>query len=127
MAKLKKLLNANYLHHEVPTLLAVNENNRVYIDRFVSDHYKSLSRRFAAIGSNINSSGFGALDKLNETLCSLYTNPDLSFKSWEEAKAFLQNKFTEKEMRVPLKRKNLEGEGQDEESTNEGSINIEMT
>lgn len=119
MAKLKKLLNANYLHHDAPTQLAVNENNRVYIDRFVSENYKSLSRRFAAIGSNINSSCFGSMDKLNETLISLYTNPDLSFGSWDEANAFLTNKFTEKEMRVPLKRKNLEDEVQGEEGSNE--------
>ena len=125
MAKLlNKLSNANYLHHDVPTKLSVNEKNRAYIDRFVSENYKNLSRRFAAIGSNINSSAYGSLDKLNETFCSLYINPDLHFSSWVEAKAFLQNKFTEKEMRVPLKRNNSEDGLQDEEGTNESITNI---
>lgn len=104
----RKPFNANYLHNVPAAMLTVNERNRAYIDRFVSENYKKLSSHFAAIGSNINSSGFGALDKLNETLCSLYTNPDLSFASWEEAKVFLQNKFTEKEMRVPVKKQSKE-------------------
>lgn len=107
MAKLlNKLSNANYLHHDVPTELKVNEKNRAYIDRFVSMNYEKLSKRFAAIGSNINSSCFGSLDKLNETLISLYTNPDLQFTCWDEANAYLTNKFTEKEMRIPLKKRN---------------------
>lgn len=113
---MKKYYNSNYLHDVPVAMLTVNERNRSYIDRFVSENYNNLSKRFATIGSNINSSGFGALDKLNETLCSLYTNPDLHFASWEEAKAYLRNKFTEKEMRVPLKKRNESELSEDEEA-----------
>ena len=122
MAKLlNKLSNANYLHHDVPTELKVNEKNRAYIDRFVSMNYEKLSKRFAAIGSNINSSCFGSLDKLNETLISLYTNSDLQFTCWDEANEYLTNKFTEKEMRIPLKKQGNVDEVQ-EESINENDI-----
>ena len=56
MGKLKKLSNANYLH-DVPVQCAVvNNKNRAYIDRFVSENYKRLSNQFKAIGRNINSS-----------------------------------------------------------------------
>lgn len=125
MAKLKKLSNANYLHDDIQTKTSVNEKNRAYIDRFVSENYTKLSKRFAAIGSNINSSGFGSLDKLNETLVSLYTNPELCFDGWNEANTYLKNKFTEKTMRVPLKKHNKCGELEDNESINENNTNNE--
>lgn len=106
MAKLKKLFNADYLQDTATAAqkLAVNEKNRAYIDRFVSENYIMLNNRFALMGSNINSSCFGATDKLNETLYSLYTDPNLIFESWDEANVYLKNKFTEKEMRIPLKK-----------------------
>lgn len=104
MARLEKLFNANYLHDIPVAKRPVNEKSRNYIDRFVSENYNRLSNQFKNFDGNINSSGFGALDKLNETLYSLYINPDLSFASWEEAQAFLRNKFTEKEMRVSAKK-----------------------
>lgn len=101
---MKKLTNANYLH-DVPTdHPAVNEQNRKYINRFVSENYERLNAKFKTISNNINSSGFDSLDKLNETLLSLYTDPDLCFTSWEEAKRYLTNKFTEKEIRVAVKK-----------------------
>lgn len=104
MERLKKLSNANYLH-DVPTRRAVaNEQNRKFIDRFVAENYNSLVAKFSPIDSTINSSSFGALDKLNETILSLYTDPDLSFSSWEEAKRYLSSKFTEKAIRVPVKK-----------------------
>ena len=118
MKRLKKLSNANYLHDVPVQCVAVNDKNRAYIDRFVSENYVVLNKRFAAISGNINSSCFGSLDKLNETLYSLYTNPDLCFGNWDEANAYLKNKFTEKEMRVPLKKQSRDSELQDDESIN---------
>lgn len=114
-----KLFNANYLHEVPATNQAVNEKNRSYIDRFVSENYKSLSTRFAAIGSNINSSAYGSLDKLNETLLSLYTNSDLLFDNWSDANAYLRNKFTEKEMRIPLKKQSKNNETENEDVSND--------
>lgn len=119
MAKLKKLFNADYLQETATQKRAVNEKNRTYIDRFVSENYKRLVTRFAPIGGNINSSCFGSMDKLNETLFSLYTDPDLRFGSWEEASVYLKNKFTEKEIRIPLKKPTKGREDNNEENINE--------
>lgn len=118
MGKLKKLSNANYLH-DVPVQCAVvNNKNRAYIDRFVSENYKRLSNQFKAIGGNINSSCFGSMDKLNETLYALYIDSKLNFECWDEANRYMLNKFTEKEMRVPVKKASKNEELQDCESIN---------
>ena len=94
--------------------ITINSQNRIYIDRFVSENYKRLSGKFSALGGTINSSGYGAMDKLNETILTLYTDPDLCFTSWEQANDYLAGKFTEKEMRVPVKKpKRGEEEGSD--------------
>lgn len=84
--------------------LPVNEQNRIFIDRFVSENYQRLSGKFSILSSTINSSGFGALDKLNETLLTLYTDPDLHFTDYSEAERYLTSKFTEKELRVPVRK-----------------------
>lgn len=103
MAKLKKLFNADYLQDAATQKQAVNEKNRAYIDRFVSENYIRLSNQFHNIGGVINSSCYGAMDKLNETIFSLYTDANLCFESWNDASAYLKNKFTDKEMRVVIK------------------------
>lgn len=121
MKGLRKAFNANYLQDAAAQMPVVNERNRAYIDRFVSENYDMLTKRFAAIGCNINSSCYGSLDKLNETLLSLYTNPDLCFYSWKEANEYLKNKFTEKEMRIPVKKQGMGSGPQDEESYNENA------
>lgn len=118
MGKLKKLSNANYLHEVPAQRVAVNTKNRAYVDRFVSENYTRLSKQFKAIGSNINSSCFGSMDKLNETLYALYVDPELNFESWDEANTYMRNKFTEKEMRVPVKKVSRNEELQDSESIN---------
>ena len=100
----KKLSNTNYLH-DVPVEHAeANELNRKYIDRFVSENYNGLVAKFSPLDGTINSSAFGALDKLNSTIISLYTDPNLHFTDWEQAKQYLSNKFTEKAIRVPVKK-----------------------
>lgn len=83
---------------------AVNEQNRAFIDRFVSENYKRLARKFSGNGDSIDSSGFGSMDKLNETLFSLYVDPKLCFSSWDEAERYLLSRFVEKEMRVPVRK-----------------------
>lgn len=103
MAKLKKLFNANYLQDTAAQKQAVNENNRAYIDRFVSENYNRLNNQFKSASGIINSSCYGSLDKLNETILALYTDANLCFGSWNDASAYLKNKFTDKEMRVVIK------------------------
>ena len=95
----KKLSNTNYLRDVSVDPVAVNERNRKYIDRFVSENYNGLVAKFSPLDGTINSSAFGALDKLNSTIISLYTDPNLHFADWERAK-----QFTEKAIRVPVKK-----------------------
>ena len=91
----KKLSNTNYLH-DVPVEHAdAHERNRKYI---------GLVAKFSPLDGTINSSAFGALDKLNSTIISLYIDPNLHFTDWEQAKQYLSNKFTEKAIRVPVKK-----------------------
>lgn len=101
---IRKLSNTNYLHDVQPERAAANEQNRKYIDRFVSENYIGLVAKFSPLDDTINSSSFGALDKLNETIISLYTDSDLHFTDWEQAKRYLLSKFTEKAIRVPVKK-----------------------
>lgn len=75
----KKLSNTNYLHDISADPVAANERNRKYIDRFVSENYNGLVAKFSPLDGTINSSAFGALDKLNSTIISLYTDPNLHF------------------------------------------------
>lgn len=110
----KKLVCANYLRDVPADTIAANEQNRCYVDRFVSENYKRLSAKFSNLDGVINSSGFGAMDKLNETIVSLYTDPELSFSNWEEAEQYMSNKFTEKAIRVPVKKLTVK-DGADEE------------
>lgn len=93
--------------------IAVNEQNRSYVDRFVTENYKRLSAKFSTLGGTVNSIGFGAMDKLNETIFSLYTDSELSFSDWDEAKRYMAGKFTEKEIRVLVK-KPVKAAGEDE-------------
>lgn len=100
----KKLSNTNYLHDVPAEHTEVNERNRKYIDRFVSENYNGLVSKFSPLDGTINSSAFGALDKLNSTIISLYTDPNLHFTDWEQANRYLSSKFTEKAIRVPVKK-----------------------
>ena len=100
----KKLSNTNYLHDISAYPVAANERNRKYIDRFVSVNYNGLVTKFSPLDCTINSSAFGALDKLNSTIISLYTDPNLHFADWEQANRYLSSKFTEKAIRVPVKK-----------------------
>ena len=100
----KKLSNTNYLHDISADPVAANERDRKYIDRFVSENYNGLVTKFSPLDGTINSSAFGALDKLNSTIISLYTDPNLHFADWEQANRYLSSKFTEKAIRVPVKK-----------------------
>jgi hypothetical protein len=108
----------------------VNEQNRKYIDRFVSENYERLNRQFANQREVINSSAYGAIDKLNETILLLYTDPDLHFTDWKQANAYLSGKFTEKAIRIPTQKpitKDCDSEDTDNdtESNNTEFYNLE--
>ena len=104
MERITKPSNANYLHDVPAQYFAVNEANRLYIDRFIKENYQRLSSKFTLLDGTINSSAFGAMDKLNETIVSLYTDPNLCFSNWKEADNYLTSKFTEKAIRVVVKK-----------------------
>lgn len=101
--------------------IAANEQNRGYIDRFVKENYKRLSAKFSSLDGTINSSGFGAMDKLNETIVSLYTDSELSFANWEEAERYMLSKFTDKAIRVVVK-KPVKDNSDEEDSTAENAV-----
>lgn len=80
-----------------------NDSTRTYIDRFVSQNYNQLARSFSNQSGIINSEALGSMDKLNETILALYTDPTLSFASWEDAERQLKGRFAAKSMRVEAK------------------------
>lgn len=118
MGRITKPKNVNYLHDIPAKIFAVNETNRIYIDRFITENYQRLSKKFTLLDGTINSSAFGAMDKLNETIVSLYTDPNLCFSSWEEADFYLTSRFTEKAIRIAVK-KPTKDENEDCESWEE--------
>ena len=104
----------DYESDEANRVAEVNEQNRKYVDRFVAENYERLNKQFANQREIINSSGFGAIDKLNETLLLLYTDTDLHFADWKQANDYLSGKFTEKAIRIPTQKpitKDCESEG----------------
>lgn len=114
----------DYEQAEANRVAEVNEQNRKYIDRFVAENYERLNKQFANQREVINSSGFGSIDKLNETLLLLYTDPDLHLTSWEQAKAYLSSKFTEKAIRIPTQKpitKESDSENTEEDTESENT------
>lgn len=106
----KKAVNTNYLQDEETITIAVNQQNKAYIDQFVKLNYERLNKQFANQRETINSSAYGSIDKLNETLLLLYSDPDLHFTSWKQANAYLTSKFTEKAIRIQMKKPTKETE-----------------
>lgn len=102
----KKAINQNYLTGDNVKHPAVNEANRAFIDRFIALNYERLSNKFSSQRNVVNSSGFGSFDKLNETILMLYTDPEMHFTSWEQANKYLTSKFTDKAIRVVMKKPN---------------------
>ena len=84
--------------------LPANLQNKVYIDRWVDENYKRLNKQFANQRELTNSSGSGSIDKLNDTLLLIYTDPDLHLTSWEQAKTYLNSKFTDAAIRIPMQK-----------------------
>lgn len=69
-----------------------------FVDRFIRERYRELSAKFRVLDSTLNEKGVSSLDKLNDTILSLY-EADITFKSYGEFYKWADNKFTEKEKR----------------------------
>ena len=82
----------------------VNLKNKAYIDRFVSLNYERLLKTFDKQRNTVNSSAKGSIDLLNDVLLSLYTDAYLHFKDQDEANRFLMNKFTDKAIRIVIRK-----------------------
>lgn len=102
--EVRKAVNTNYITAGNVKRTAVNKANRAYIDRFVAINYERLSNKFDIQRNVINSNGFGSLDKLNDLILSLYTDSELHFSNWNEANKYLTSKFTDKAIRVVMKK-----------------------
>lgn len=116
----------DYELDEASRVAEVNEQNRKYVDRFVAENYERLNKQFANQREIINSSGFGAIDMLNETLLLLYTDPDLHFTDWKQANNYLSSKFTEKDIRIPTQKPITKDSDSEDTETDTGSNNIEF-
>lgn len=116
----------DYELDEANRVAEVNEQNKAYIDRFVAENYERLNKQFANQREIINSSGFGAIDMLNETLLLLYTDPDLHFTDWKQANNYLSSKFTEKAIRIPTQKPITKDSDSEDTETDTGSNNIEF-
>ena len=69
-----------------------------YVNRYIEERYKELSSKFRVLDNTLNEKGVSSLDKLNDTMLSLYKT-DKTFKSYEEFYKWADNKFTPKKDR----------------------------
>lgn len=69
-----------------------------YVNRYIEERYKELSSKFRVLDNTLNEKGVSSLDKLNDTMLSLY-GTDKVFKSYEEFYKWANNKFTPKKNR----------------------------
>lgn len=69
-----------------------NRRNKAFIDKWLSIHYEHVYRILNAY-SFILRNGISSIDKLNNQIDILYHDPDLSFKSQQEANDFLDKEL----------------------------------
>lgn len=70
-----------------------------YVNRYIKERYRELSSKFRVLDCTLNEKGVSSLDKLNDTMLSLYQT-DKKFNSYEEFYRWANNKFTPKKDRV---------------------------
>ena len=69
-----------------------------YVNRFIREKYREIEFKFRVLDNKLNEKGVSSLDKLNDTMLSLYqTNKE--FKTYEEFYKWANNKFTPKKER----------------------------
>lgn len=69
-----------------------------YADRYVKENFAKLESKFKLMDSTVNEKGVSSLDKLNDTILSLYETNE-KFSSYKLFKLFADRKFTPKEKR----------------------------
>jgi len=69
-----------------------------YVNRFIIEKYREIESKFRVLDKTLNEKGISSLDKLNDTMLSLYLT-DKEFKSYEEFYKWAENKFTPKKDR----------------------------
>lgn len=77
-----------------------------YPDRYIRENYTRLAKAFREHENKLNEKGHSPLDKLNDTMLSLYESEEI-FLSYEEFCQWADQKFgerTERRKRICLKR-----------------------
>ncbi len=75
-----------------------------YADRFIRENYADLANKFRLFECKLAEKGCSALDKLNDTMLSLY-DADREFSSYKQFERWAKAKFTEKIKRDAPRRK----------------------
>lgn len=74
------------------------------VDRFIRERYEEISAKFRVLDKNLNEKGVSSLDKLNDTIINLYMCKE-KFETYEEFRSWANNKFTPKESRKNIRRR----------------------
>lgn len=69
-----------------------------YVNRFIIEKYREIESKFRILDNTLNEKGVSSLDKLNDTMLSLY-HSDVTFNSYTEFYKWANNKFTPKKDR----------------------------
>ena len=69
-----------------------------YVNRFIIEKYRELESKFRIMDNTLNEKGVSSLDKLNDTILSLY-HSDVTFNSYADFYKWANNKFTPKKDR----------------------------
>ena len=69
-----------------------------YVNRFIIEKYREIESKFRILDNTLNEKGVSSLDKLNDTMLSLY-HSDVTFNSYTEFYRWANNKFTPKKDR----------------------------
>ncbi len=69
-----------------------------YVNRFIIEKYREIESKFRILDNTLNEKGVSSLDKLNDTMLSLY-HSDVTFNSYTDFYKWANNKFTPKKDR----------------------------
>ncbi len=69
-----------------------------YVNRFIIEKYREIESKFRILDNTLNEKGVSSLDKLNDTMLSLY-HSDVTFNSYTDFYRWANNKFTPKKDR----------------------------
>ena len=69
-----------------------------YVNRFIIEKYREIESKFRILDNTLNEKGVSSLDKLNDTMLSLY-HSDVTFNSYTDFYRWANNKVTPKKDR----------------------------